>query len=212
VIEVRRSADRFETVQPGITTRHCFSSGAHYDPDNLAFGALLAVDEHTVAPGAGFARHAHRGVDILTWVLAGTLRHEDESGHPLLVAPGTALHQSAGSGIEHTEVNASAAEPLRFVQLWLLGGVADPHSEFAALPLPVEDGTVALLSPTAPTALAPVGHLHLFVTRGTLRAAGTALERGDSVRVRDEAVLVEGDGDALMWRSGAAAPSLQSRP
>jgi uncharacterized RmlC-like cupin family protein len=205
VIEVRRSADRFETVQPGITTRHCFSSGAHYDPDNIAFGALLAVDEHTVAPGAGFARHAHRGIDILTWVLSGALRHEDASGDRLLVAPGTALHQSAGSGIEHTEVNASADEPLRFVQLWLLGDVATPRSELAALPVPVDDGTVALLSPTAPTDLGPAAHLHLFVTRGTLVAGGTPLAVGDSVRVRDEPLIVEGDGDALLWRSGPAA-------
>jgi quercetin 2,3-dioxygenase len=206
VIEVRRSGDRFETVQPGITTRHCFSSGAHYDPDNVAFGALLAVDEHVVAPGAGFARHAHRGVDILTWVLAGTLRHEDGSGPPLLVAPGTALHQAAGSGIEHTEVNASADEALRFVQLWLTGDIAAPRSEFAALPLPVDDGTVALLSPIAPTPLGPVAQLHLFVTRGTLLAGGTLLAVGDSVRVRDEAIVIDGDGDALVWRSGPAAP------
>jgi quercetin 2,3-dioxygenase len=202
VIEVRRSAERFETLQRGITTRHCFSSGAHYDQDNIAFGALLAVDEHVVAPGAGFARHRHRGIDIVTWVLAGTLRHEGSSGRPVLVAPGTALYQSAGSGIEHAELNASTDEPLRFVQLWLLGDLDTPRLTLAALPVLVDDGAVMLLSPTVPTELHPGEHLHLFVTRGELEAAGAVLVPGDSVRVRDEPLVVEGDGDALVWRSG----------
>ncbi len=202
MIDVRRSADRFETVQPGIVTRHCFSSGAHYDPANVAFGALLAVDEHVLAPSAGFSRHAHRGIDIVSWVLAGTLRHEGPSPHPLLVTPGPVLHQAAGSGIEHSEANASAAEPLRFVQLWLLGDVGTPGCGVTEPPLSVASGSVAVIAPSAPTELAAAEYVHLFVARGSVAAAGQRLHAGDSVRIRDERLVVEGAGEALVWRSG----------
>jgi quercetin 2,3-dioxygenase len=205
VIEVRRAADRFETIQAGISTRHCFSSGAHYDPANVAFGPLLAADEHVVAPGAGFSRHAHRGIDIVSWVLSGTLRHEGASGPAVLVTPGTALYQSAGSGIEHSEANASAEEPLRFIQLWLLADVSTPQCRLAEPPLSMASGSVAVITPSAPTELAAADYVHLLVTSGSVAAGGQGLHAGDSVRVRDEPLVVQGDGDALVWRCRPAA-------
>lgn len=182
---MRRAVDRFETVQPGITTRHCFSSGAHYDAANTAFGSLIAFDEHAVAPGAGFGRHAHRGVEIVSWVLSGTLRHEDSTGRVELVGHGTTLRQSAGSGIEHTERNASDTEPLRFVQLVLLGDV----------------GEFSVLTPAEPVELAAAAFLHLFVSRGAVSVAGQSLQAGDSARIRDATATVEGGGEVLVWRS-----------
>ena len=202
MIELHRAADRFETVQPGITTRHCFSSGAHYDPANTHFGALIAVDEHLLAPGAGFTRHAHRGVEIVSWVLDGALGHEDSAGRVELVEPGTALHQSAGSGIEHTERNASATDPLRFVQLVLLGGAGPPDYRLGTPPVPVGAGEFAVLHPVAPLQLAAVAQLHLFVASGTVEVAGRTLHPGDSARIRNEAVTGAGDGEVLLWRSG----------
>jgi quercetin 2,3-dioxygenase len=201
VIQIRRAAGRFETVQPGITTRHCFSAGAHYDPDNTAFGSLIALDEHRVAPGAGFGQHAHRGVDILSWVLAGTLRHEDPAGHIALLGPGAALHQSAGSGIEHVERNASDTEWLRFVQLVLLGDVATPGSLLDLPPLHVSAGEFTVLEPTRAIEIAAARFGHLFVARGSVRVAGQELVSGDSARIRDVAVIVEGEGQVLVWRS-----------
>ena len=99
MIDIRPTAVRFETVQPGITTRHCFSSGAHYDPAHIAFGPLIALDEHALAPGAGFGRHAHRGVEILSWVLSGTLHHEDTAGRVELVRPGTLAFRGLAIGV-----------------------------------------------------------------------------------------------------------------
>lgn len=205
MIEIRLAAARYETAQPGITTWHCFSAGTHYDPDNTAFGALIALDEHVVAPGAGFGRHAHRGVDIVSWVLAGTLRHEDSSGRGELVRPGTALHQSTGSGIEHTERNASGTDPLRFIQLVLLGAATPPCQLSAAPPLLLGGGEFAVLHPTAPVELPAAVHLHLYVASGTVGAAGQTLHPGDSVRVRNEAVTVDGAGEVLLWRSAEPA-------
>jgi quercetin 2,3-dioxygenase len=205
VIDVRAAGARFETVQPGITTRHCFSSGRHYDPANIAFGALIALDEHVVAPGAGFGRHAHRGVEIVSWVLTGTLRHEDTAGRMELVGPGTALRQSAGSGIEHSERNASAAEPLRFVQLVVLGDLATPGCLLGVPPIGLADGELDVLRPTEPTEVSAADYVHLFVVRGPVVVAAEVLSRGDSVRIRAAAVTVEGDGELLVWRNPVAS-------
>jgi redox-sensitive bicupin YhaK (pirin superfamily) len=205
MIEIHPAAARYETVQPGITTWHCFSAGAHYAPDNTGFGGLIALDEHVVAPGAGFGRHAHRGVDIVSWVLAGTLRHEDSSGRGELVGTGTALHQSSGSGIEHTERNASATEALRFIQLVLLGGAGPPGHLLGAPPMPLSGGEFAVLHPVAPVELPAVAHLHLYVASGAVGVAGHTLHPGDSARVRTEAVIVVGAGEILLWRSGEPA-------
>jgi redox-sensitive bicupin YhaK (pirin superfamily) len=205
VIDARRAAARYETVQPGITTRHCFSSAAHYDPANTAFGPLIAVDEHMVAPGAGFGRHAHRGVEIVSWVLAGTLRHEDTAGRVELVAPGMALLQSAGSGIEHIERNASDTEHLRFVQLVLLGAAAASDYLLDRPPLAVAGGEFTVLVPAEALELAAAPFVHAYVTRGIVYIAGQELTMGDSVRIRDAAVIVEGGGEVILWRSTAPA-------
>ena len=120
--------------QDGVESWHCFASGPHYDQANLAFGALIGFDEHLVQPGSGFAWHGHRGVEIVSWVIAGTLHHEDSDGRVRIVEPGQALWQSTGSGIRHCEVNASASDSLRLVQMTLLGGGAAPTVRLAAPP------------------------------------------------------------------------------
>jgi redox-sensitive bicupin YhaK (pirin superfamily) len=125
VIETRRP-DAFRTDQPGIVSHHVFSAGPHYDPDNLSFGPVIACDLHEVGPGAGFEWHGHRGVVIVSWVLTGTLRHEDSAGGVTTVPPGRVLMQSTGDGIRHRETNASEVDPLRFVQTTLL--VDSPRS------------------------------------------------------------------------------------
>ncbi|PZS12424.1 MAG: pirin family protein [Pseudonocardiales bacterium] len=205
MIDVRRAADRFETVQPGITTRHCFSSGAHYDRDNIAFGTLIALDEHVVAPGAGFGWHAHRGVEIISWVLQGTLRHEDSTGRVEHVGLDTAQYQSARSGIEHAERNASDTEALHLLQLVLLGGPATPAYLLGAPPLIVGAGAFTVLRAPGPVELAASSHLHLFLARGTARVAGQTLQAGDSARVREMALSVEAAGEVILWRSGESA-------
>ncbi|MFN2518395.1 MAG: pirin family protein [Jatrophihabitantaceae bacterium] len=201
MIDIRLAAARFETVRPGVTTRHCFSSGVHYEPDNTAFGPVLAVDEHVLAPGAGFGRHAHRGVEIVSWVLAGSLRHEESSGRTELVAPGTALCQSTGSGIVHVERNASDAHLLHFVQMMVMGEITPPDHLLGAPPLRVGGGDFAVLCPVPPVELAAAAYLHLFVTNGRVSAAGRRLQTGDSARVRDQALTVAGRGQVLVWRS-----------
>ena len=116
-----RPDERGTSTQPGIVSRHCFSSGPYYDPSRMSWGPVVGVDDHVVSPGCGFDWHAHRGVHIASWVLSGALRHEDSNGSVRVVTPGALLVQSTGDGIRHTETNASDDHPLRFLQITVLG-------------------------------------------------------------------------------------------
>ena len=197
MITVHRAAERFRTDQPGITTWHSFSSGAHYDPDNVAFGPIVACDEHVVAPRAGFARHRHARVELVSWVLGGTLRHEDDAGRAQDVEAGSAQYQLAGTGIEHVERNASTVEPLRFVQLWLLADEDAPAYAAGAPPLALRRGSVEVLRGPG-EAVAPF--VHLYVASGAFEAAGVALAPGDSLRAASQVVTVTGSGELLVVR------------
>jgi uncharacterized RmlC-like cupin family protein len=118
-VEVRRAGERFHTATPGVESWHSFSFGAHYDPTNLGFGALLAHNDETLAPGAGFDPHPHRDVEIVTYVVSGSLTYSDDAGRTGVARPGLVQLVRAGSGIVHAERNASATEPVRFIQLWV---------------------------------------------------------------------------------------------
>jgi quercetin 2,3-dioxygenase len=125
-IEVRRADGRFRTRTDGTDTRHSFSFGEHYDPRNVSFGPLLVHNDDLVRTGAGYPDHRHRDAEIVTWVLEGSLVHEDSAGNCGLVVPGLAQRMSAGSGIVHAERNdafrvdsSRPATPVRFVQMWL---------------------------------------------------------------------------------------------
>lgn len=119
-MDVHRADERYPGGDPaaGITSRHAFSFGPHYDPDNLRFGALLACNEERLAPGAGFDEHPHSHTEIVTWVVEGELTHRDSTGHETVVRAGDVQRLSAAGGVRHVERN-DAAVPLTFVQMWL---------------------------------------------------------------------------------------------
>ena len=87
-LRVQRAGERFVTEAAGVTTRHAFSFGSHYDPGNVGFGSLLAHNEERLSSGRGFDDHPHRDTEIVTWVLSGSLLHEDSTGHAGIVVPG----------------------------------------------------------------------------------------------------------------------------
>ena len=161
------AGDRGRSSQPGIESWHCFSSGPFYDPSRLAWGPVIGVDEHFVVPGAGFDWHAHRGVHIATWVLAGTLWHEDSRGGSSLVTPGDLFVQSTGSGIRHREWNA-ADEPLRFVQITILAE-AEPDTWSTPLPTSVAGVSIEVVadeaSPDEDRFVLPLPDGHALVLR-----------------------------------------------
>lgn len=119
-MSLHRAGERHPGGDPdaGVATRHAFSFGPHYDPDNLRFGALVACNEERLAPGAGFDEHPHSHTEIVTWVVEGELTHRDSTGHATAVRPGDLQHLGSAGGVRHVERNDGAA-PLVFVQMWL---------------------------------------------------------------------------------------------
>ena len=128
-IDVRRAADRFKTDVGWLDSKHSFSFGHHYDPRNVGHGLLVVNNDDIVKPGTGFETHPHRDMEIVTWVLRGSLVHQDSEGHAGVIYPGLAQRMSAGTGILHSEKNDSwrlapeqgeHREPVHFVQMWVV--------------------------------------------------------------------------------------------
>src|SRR4051794_28180435 len=138
-VEIRRGTARPLTRTPGYFTRHSFSFGAHYDPENVGFGALVCHDDHHLASGTGFDEHPHRDLDIVTWVLSGSLHHSDSEGHTGVVRPGEVQVLSAGSGVTHSEV-AGPDGPTRFVQAWLTPDALGVEPAYAVTPVDLAPG------------------------------------------------------------------------
>lgn len=224
-VDVRRSSERACTASDGVLSRHSLSTGRHYDPDNTSFGRLALHDEHLLAPGAGFPLHRHRDVDVVTWVLEGTLTHEDSTGARTHLRPGVAQVLAAGAGVAHEERNDAApgGPAVRFVQAWvvpdvaggptgcvsrdvgaLLGAdrlvrVASGHGDVL---LPLGARTAALhvgrIGPGPPVRLPVAGHVHVFVARGEVELDGAGrLGAGDAVR------LTGADGASLSVSASA---------
>ena len=120
IVDVRRSGDRFHTRIGWLDSRHSFSFGRHYDPDNTNHGQLLVLNDDRVAGGAGFDTHPHRDMEIVTWVLAGELEHKDSEGNRGVIYPGLAQRMSAGRGIWHSEKNWSPDDEVHFIQMWVV--------------------------------------------------------------------------------------------
>ena len=214
MIRIQRAGDRYPGGDPeaGIETRHAFSFGGHYDPDNLRFGAVLACNEERLAPGAGFAEHPHSHTEIVTWVVEGELTHHDSAGHTTVVRPGDVQRLSSAGGVRHEERN-DADVPLVFVQMWLaplepggepsyevVRGIAD--STPYALPEAASMLHVRRLAAGERTAVPDAGLVYAHVVRGTVRLDGEELGPGDAARVTGSAglaLLATADAEVLLW-------------
>ena len=215
--EVRSAGERAVTRTPWLTSRHSFAFGQHYQPDNTQFGLLLVSNDDLVAPGTGFDAHPHRDMEIVTWVIEGSLVHQDSEGHSGAVYPGLAQRMSAGTGIFHSERNDAGAGPVRFVQMWVQPSERgiDPGYEQLEIGerlatgelVPVASGLakhrndtairihqrdagmyVARLIDAGSILLPAANFVHLFVAVGSVQVEGVGvLSEGDAVRVRDAA-------------------------
>lgn len=179
MIDVRRAGERYRggDAAAGIDTRHAFSFGGHYDPANTGFGLLLACNEERLAPGAGFAEHPHRDVEIVTWVVEGVLEHQDRrdpAGPAVRLGPGGLQRLSAAGGVRHVERNGGEV-PLRFLQMWLhpdtYGGT--PRYTARSAPLPPGPGLHVLAAGAGTAAGAEPDTAAAGVT-GVTAAAGAA--------------------------------------
>ncbi|UUU27971.1 pirin family protein [Streptomyces sp. DSM 40750] len=215
-MDVRRADTRYRGGDPaaGIGSRHAFSFGAHYDPDNLRFGAVIACNEERLAPGAGFDEHPHSHTEIVTWVVEGELTHRDTTGHETVVRPGDVQRLSSAGGVRHVERN-DGSEPLTFVQMWLapLDPGGDPAYEIVrgiadSTPYAVPEAGAMLhvrrlVTAGERTAVPDAARTYLHVVRGTVRVGPHELGPGDSVRAEDEKgaelVAVSTPVEVLIW-------------
>lgn len=169
-VDVRRAAGRFVTRTEWLHSAHSFSFGSHFDPANTSHGLLVAHNEDVVSAGGGFDTHRHVDMEIVTWVLSGALAHEDSAGHRHVLTPGVAQRMSAGSGVQHSERNASGdagGEPVHFVQMWVVPdepGAAPSYQQQAVDDQLASGGLVPVVSGSG-------GHAEAAVSLGSSRAA-----------------------------------------
>jgi quercetin 2,3-dioxygenase len=208
--EIRRAADRALTTTSWLKSRHSFSFGDYYDPNNTHHGLLLVNNDDIVAPRSGFDTHPHRDMEIVTWVLQGELAHQDSTGNRGVIYPGLAQRMSAGSGILHSEKNGSSTEPVHFVQMWVVPdetGISPSYQQHEidselmgaelvtiASGIPGDEAAITLhnrdaalhatrLQPGNSVSLPQAPYLHLFVPRGRATVEGVGeLDQGDAVR------------------------------
>jgi redox-sensitive bicupin YhaK (pirin superfamily) len=220
-VELRRAGQRFLTRTDWAETHHSFSFGEHYDPSNVSFGRLLVNNDDVVRAGTGYSDHPHHDAEIITWVLSGSLVHEDSRGNSGLIYPGLAQRMSAGSGIVHAERNdayridpSRLIEPVHFIQMWIRPDESDVPPSYQQQELALGDlarGWVPIASGRHPDAVVSLGTAGSTLWVSVL-PAGTSriLPDGDLLHLylARGAVEVEGigrleEGDSLRLSASA---------
>jgi redox-sensitive bicupin YhaK (pirin superfamily) len=176
MLTVRHAEERGSTSFGWLDSRHTFSFGHYYDPQFMGFGSLRVINEDRVKPNQGFDTHGHQDMEIISYVLEGALEHKDSMGTGSIIRPGDVQRMSAGTGVRHSEFNASASEPVHFLQIWVL---------------PERQG------------LAPSYQQQAFsdeTKRGQLKLVGSRDGRADSITIHQDINLyatVLGDGETV---------------
>jgi redox-sensitive bicupin YhaK (pirin superfamily) len=224
VIQVRSAESRGRTDWGWLDSRHSFSFGEYYDPNHMGFSSLRVINDDRVRPGAGFGTHGHRDMEILSYVLEGALEHKDSSGGGGVIRPGEIQFMRAGTGVTHSEYNASKTEPVHFLQVWIVPdtrGLAPAYGQLAFDREAASNGLVLLASRDGregsihvhqdvdlwvtrlgagerrELGLRPGRQAWVHVARGSGSLNGAALGEGDGAAVRAEQTLaLVGDDDA----------------
>jgi redox-sensitive bicupin YhaK (pirin superfamily) len=223
-MQVRRAAERGRTNWGWLDSRHTFSFGDYFDPKQMGYRALRVINDDRVAPGEGFGTHGHSDMEILSYVLEGGLAHKDSMGTGSVIRPGEIQMMRAGTGVTHSEYNASKTEPVHFLQIWIVPDQRGLAPAYAQKPIDREaarrglvllashDGREASMQISQDVALwltllengdrrelalGPGRHAWVHVARGTVDLNGDSLSEGDGAAVTGPAaVRLAGKGPA----------------
>lgn len=224
---VQHGKERYHADHGWLKTYHSFSFADYFDPENMNWGALRVFNDDYVASGTGFPTHPHRDMEIITYVFAGELEHQDSMGNRGVVGPGGVQFMSAGTGVRHSEYSKPGTGELHLVQMWVLPGsigskpsygqvdftindrrntwlhVASGLSDVEA-PIPLTQRAVLQVTRLEDHSLvhtfAPKRYGFLFVADGIVEANGEQLHAGDAVRIYDiERLHVSGNGELVLW-------------
>jgi hypothetical protein len=213
MLTLRKSDERGKTKIDWLDSKHTFSFGEYHHPQHMGFGPLRVINEDRVAAGGGFQPHPHRDMEIITYLLEGALAHKDSLGTGSVIRPGEIQRMSAGSGIVHSEFNASQSEPVHFLQIWVLPSEQNlepsyeqktidaeaVRNKFARVassePLPnevrlMQDAEIWVArfegEEEAVHKLQPGRKVWLHVARGNVEVGGETLSAGDAAAIMDE--------------------------
>ena len=228
-ITIRKSSDRGHVDFGWLESRHSFSFGDYYHPQQMGFRSLRVINEDRVEPGRGFPSHPHRDMEIFSYVLEGQLEHKDSMGNGRVLKPGQIQLMSAGSGVTHSEFNPSDSEGIHFLQIWIQPGkkgLTPSYTEWHPRPEQDEDAKVLVISPDGReqsavihqdaevyrirlTKVRAVTHdlaegrgAWIQIMRGSLTLNGAALGPGDGASTEKAGALTltaEEDAEALLF-------------
>ncbi len=229
MITLRRAAERGHANHGWLDSHHTFSFADYHDPSQMGFRALRVINDDRIAGGGAFGTHPHRDMEILTYVLDGALVHKDSMGNTGLIKPGEVQRMTAGTGVRHSEANASGDEQLRLLQIWIMPEKDNltPGYEQKLFPAAEKQGKLRLVASAdaregsvtlhqdvslyaglfargekAELAIAPERHAWIHVARGSVKVNGNVLVDGDAVAIsREPKVEIEGveNGEVLVF-------------
>ncbi|MEM7251115.1 MAG: pirin family protein [Pseudomonadota bacterium] len=212
MFKIRRANERGEADLGWLYSQHTFSFGEYYDPEHMGFGTLRVINEDRVQPGKGFGAHGHQNMEIISYVLAGSLEHQDSLGNGSIIEPGDVQRMSAGTGVRHSEFNPSHTELVHFLQIWILPEreglepsyeqiqfseaqrrgrlrlIGSPDGRDGSVTIHQDVGLYsALLSPSEVVIheLSPERNAWVQVARGSVIVNGANLEAGDGAAVAE---------------------------
>jgi len=216
MINIRKSDERGHANHGWLDTRFTFSFADYYDPQNVQFRTLRVMNDDRVAGGGGFPTHPHRDMEIVTYVLEGALAHQDSMGNGSTIRPGDVQYMSAGTGVAHSEFNASPTEPVHLYQIWMfpdktghkptydqkyfpeqekrgkLRLVVSPDGRDGSVKIRQDNELYATLLKQGESVkhqLKPERHAYVQVARGSVTLNGAKLEVGDGAAISQEKTL-----------------------
>jgi quercetin 2,3-dioxygenase len=216
MIAIRKSDERGHADHGWLNTRFSFSFADYFDPEHIQFRTLRVMNDDRVAGGSGFPPHPHRDMEIVTYVLEGALQHQDSMGNGSVIKPGDVQYMSAGTGVTHSEFNASKTEPVHLYQIWMMPDkrghkptydqksfsdaekrgklrlLASPDGRDGSVKIRQDNelyATVLAAGESVKHALKPERHAYVQVARGSVKLNGKALSTGDGAEISAEKSL-----------------------